>query len=107
MSISASAAVIAQAAPSPEVIWDVIFKTGPVAAVLGFILWRVNNERERLQKENNALRVEMQAELKEVRERLFTALNNATIAITTSATTVESIRTALGTIIDHVLRGKD
>lgn len=97
--------IIAQVGPLvPDQWWSLLTVGGPVAGILGVVLWKVNQERERLAKENRELREQYENELREIRERLFAGLNNATIAITTGATTVEAVKTALNTIVDALIR---
>lgn len=79
---------------APDV-WNTLITSGPLATLLGFILWRVDSERRQLQKERDALL-----------ERVLTGLNNGTATGQAIAQTNSSLLVAFNSLAEFI-RGRD
>ena len=77
--------------PTPNDVWNTLITSGPLASLLGFMLWRVDSERRQLQKERDALL-----------ERVLTGLNSGTVSIQSIAETNRSLLTAFTSISDFI-----
>jgi len=71
-------------APAVTDVWQSLITSGPLAVVLGYILWRVDSERKQLQQERDALL-----------ERVLTGLNSSSTSLNSVAATNSSIATGL------------
>jgi hypothetical protein len=76
-------------------VWNALVTSGPLAMLLGFILWRVDSERRQLQKERDALL-----------ERILTGLNNGTDSIRSIANTNTSLLSAFNSLAEFI-RGRE
>lgn len=76
-------------------VWNTLITSGPLATLLGFILWRVDSERRQLQKERDALL-----------ERVLTGLNNGTHSIESIAATNSSLLGAFNSLAEFI-RGRE
>lgn len=81
--------------PQVTDVWNTLITSGPLASLLGFILWRVDSERRQLQKERDALL-----------ERVLTGLNNGASSIASIAATNASLTTAFASVTDYI-RSRD
>ena len=93
-------------------VWEAAKLAGPFGTMLmGLVAYLLNREREKLLVEKDshlkALRElfdQHKDESDAFRERLVTALNNATIAITTNASNLDSIRNTLNILAGFLNR---
>lgn len=76
-------------------VWNTLITSGPLATLLGFILWRVDSERRQLQKERDGLL-----------ERVLLGLASVTQSTKDVATTANSLLQALQSLTE-VVRDKD
>lgn len=77
--------------PLANDVWNTLITSGPLATLLGFILWRVDSERRQLQKERDALL-----------ERVLTGLSNGTTSIQSIAQTNSSLLSAFNSLAEFI-----
>lgn len=84
-------AVTAGNPPIASDIWNTLLTSGPLATLLGFILWRVDSERRQLQRERDGLI-----------ERVLMAIVSVTQSTKDVATTANSLLQALQSLTEVV-----
>lgn len=99
-----------------EKIFELIAAGGPsaIALIMALIAYKLNEERKEHVKTITAMHAEKEAMFREwkeeydaIRERILTALSNATIAVSTGSANMDSMKQTLQVLTAYVSRRGD